>query len=265
MSHALASVGVLDAAAANSFSQGQEVRLPGIMAKGNTIQALVWLHGKINTQLLVRRIAARHGLLSLSRKARGIVANSKVHEGTLLDTKQFDGPGQNSRPSASFNGATGSTTVFNEYWMAPSKKYWWQSPGLHLGPPLRSHLVITGYTWFFEQTGDYETRIAITVTNPLTTRAGEWVPFDEEAVKRHAILARKIIEDIYAELSNVAPAQYSKTMRSLQARAANASAQLSATTSAPVHHDDGGRDLGAALRSMTARSEALINFEMQSR
>jgi hypothetical protein len=260
MSHALAAVGVLDAAAASSFNQGPEVRLPGIMAKGDTIQMLVWPHGKINTQLLLRRCAARHGLLSLSRKTRGIVASSKENAGVLLDTKQFDGPGHNSRPSASYNGATGSTTVWNEYWMAPSKKHWWQSPGLHLGPPLRSHLVITGYTWFFEQTGDYETRIAITVTNPLTTRAGEWVPFDEEAVKRHAILAKKIIEDLYAELVKVAPAEYSKIMRTLQARSAGARAELSATrgTAAAVDH---GPVIHAVPR--IASSEALIGFEMQ--
>lgn len=265
MSHALAVVGVLDAAAANNFNQGQEVRLPGIMAKGNTIQLLVWPHGQINTQLLLRRVATRHGLLSLSRKTRGIVASSKDHPGTLLDTKQFDGPGHNSRPSASFNGATGSTTVWNEYWMAPSKKHWWQSPSLHLGPPLRSHLMITGYTWSFEQTGDYETRIAITVTNPLTTRAGEWVPFDEEAVKRHAILASKVIQDLYAELCKVAPADHSKIMRTLQARSAGARAELNAmrTAETPAEHGTVLRPLSRALSASS--SEALIGFEMQSR
>lgn len=267
MSHALASIGVLDAAAASRPNQGQEVRLPGIMARGDTIQLLVWPHGKTNTQHMLRRIAARHGLLTLSRKTRSTVASCKENAGTLLDTKQFDGPGHNSRPSASFNGATGSTTVWNEFWMAPSKKHWWQSPGLHLGPPLRCHLIITGYTWFFEQTGDFETRIAVTVTNPMTTRAGEWVPFDEEAVRRHALLAKKIVEDLYLELSQVAPAEYSKTMRQLQARGAASQMELAATaaeTCTPAAPEF-GPGIGRIPRSVQANAEALISFEMQSR
>lgn len=260
---ALAHMGILDPALAADYSKGPDVRLPGIVVKGNVVQVLVWPHGHTDTQQLFRCIAARHGFVSLSRRARGIVATRREHE-TLLDTKQFDGPGQNSRASGSYPGATGVTTVWNEYWQLPSKKHWWQTPDIHVGPPLRSHLVVTGYTWFFGETGDFETRVAIAVTNPQTTIAGQWVPFNEESVRRQFALSLRIAEDMHEALRRIAPKEYSRTMRQIQARAyRQESSRLLVEDCVPVCGS--GPGLGRLPRAVHGSTDPINNFEMQGR
>ncbi len=203
---------------------GIGVRLPGILYRLNTIQMLVWPHGEVSTQDLFAHVARRHGLQSLSRRARGIVASSKEHLADprtgftgLLDTKEFDGPGKTSRPSASYPGATGITTVWREAWQLPTRKHWWSAPELSLEHPLASHVVATGYTWFYDQTGDYESRIAISVTLPKTCVAGNWQAADEDGVKRHRLAINRIADDLFAELKKVKPKEYSVILREMQA------------------------------------------------
>lgn len=213
--HALAQMGVMDAAATADISTVKNgVRLPGVVFGDNTAQVLVWPHGNIQTQHLFRRLATRHGLVSLSRKTIGVVASTKEHK-SLLDTKIFDGPGKNSTASASFKGATGSTTVWTEFYQLPVAKHWWSNKEIDLGKPLPSHIVVTGYTWFFDQTGDYETRIAISVARPNTCIAGEWKPVGEDAVRKHWVVAQALALDIYDELKQAKPQPYSLMLRKL--------------------------------------------------
>lgn len=212
---ALAHMGVMDTASNMVCQVAREgVRLPGVLAGDSTVQVLVWPHGEVHTQQLFRRIATRHGLLSLSRRAPGVVASTKMHQ-TLLDTKIFDGPGKNSQPSASYKGATGTTTVWTEYWQLPVRKHFWSGKELQISSPLPCHIVVTGYTWFFDMTGDYETRLAISVTNPKTCVAGEWRFIDEEAVQRHAASAKAMAHDIFDEMKKSKPKQYSITIREM--------------------------------------------------
>ena len=255
--HALAQMGVMDSTANAACMVAKEgVRLPGIVVGDNTAQVLVWPHGDVHTQHLFRRIATRHGLLSLSRKARGVVASNKIHH-TLLDTKIFDGPGKNSFPSASYRGAKGSTTVWTEYWQLPTRS-WWGGRELNLRSPLPCHIVITGYTWFFDMTGDCETRIALSVTNPKTCVAGEWKFDDEEAVKRHAASARAMAHDIFDEMTKFKPKPYSVTIREMMEGRppVNYCGPEMSDTPADRHNGVGpGR----------VPNEALISYEMSGR
>ncbi len=215
-SAALSHSGVMDSVATRECTDAQiGVRLPGVVLSDRTMQLLVWPHGLIDTQALFRTIASRHKLLSLSRKTPATVASNRQHK-TLLDTKVFDGPGKNSQPSAKYEGATGTTTVWNEFWQLPTQRAWWSSKTVDDGLPLGSHLVIMGYTWFYAETGDYETRVAITVTKPNTCVAGEWKPVDEDAVRRHLATARSVALELFDQLSKVNSAEYSKVMRELQ-------------------------------------------------
>lgn len=213
---AMSHMGAMEATSNPDCSDAQRgVRLPGVVLSDYTMQLLVWPHGRISTQALFRQIASRHKLHTLSRKTPATVASTRQNA-TLLDTKIFDGPGNNSMPSAIYEGATGSTTVWNEYWQLPAKKAWWSSKDVDNSLPLGSHIVITGYTWFYAETADYETRIALTVTRPNTCVAGEWKPVNEDAVARHAAAAKAVALDLFDELSKVSPKEHSKVMRQLQ-------------------------------------------------
>lgn len=253
-SHALAQMGCIDSACCTNevCDEDTGVRLPGVLFReeSNNIQLLVWPHGEINTQTVLRNIASRNGLVSLSRRVRGLVANTK-HHASLLDTKLFDGPGKGSHASASFPGATGSTVVWNEFWQRPSKKHWWSNTDIDVGPPVPSHIVITGYTWFFEQTGDYETRIAISVTNPKTCIAGQWVPINEEPVRQQMIVAKRVALDLFEALTKIKPAEYAVILRQIQdRRLPNFNAPEYSNTIADSHRGPGPGPVPQSVRAV---------------
>lgn len=196
-----------------SFDNG--VRRPGVVfwEDANSIQILVWPHGLVDVQSLLRRLAARHGLLSLSRSCAGLVSTSKTHD-SLLDTEFFDGSDGNTGPSGAFPGARGNTTVWREFFQLPSKKHWWDLwPSIQVGPPLPSHMPITGYTWFYEQTADYESRVAIMVTDPQTCRAGQWESIDAAAVQNQMKVAKQLALELFAELEKICPFDLSLHLR----------------------------------------------------
>lgn len=213
---ALACMGIVDKCAGSVCNAKKGVRLPGVLVREDAgiVQLLVWPHGAVDTQNLFKRVAARYGLISLSRRAPNMVASNKLHK-SLLDTKVFDGPGKSSQPSAASPGLTGSTTVWTEFWQKPVKKNFWSSPDIRLGPPMPSHITVTGYTWSYNGIGDYETRIGIQVSNPKTSLGGVWTLFDREAAFEHMELAKLLALELFAELVKVKPARYSIIMRQM--------------------------------------------------
>lgn len=215
-----------------SFDNG--VRLPGVVCwdDANSIQILVCPHGLVDVPGLLRKLAARHGLLSLSRNCAELVATSKIHN-KLLDTDFFDGQEGCKRPSGIFPGATGKTTVWREFFQQPSKKHWWDLwPGIQVGPPLPSHMLIIGYTWFYEQTADYESRVAIMVTDPKTCRAGQWESINAAAVQNQMKVAKQLALELFAELEKIGPSDLSVRLR--QQMGANPQTALYKTTSRAI-------------------------------
>jgi len=219
--HALSTLGVLDPATIKNLTKHSDlrgVRLPGILITPVGVQVLVWPHGKADTAEVYRRIAARHSMKNLSRRAPGFVSTSKT-EDTLISTSQFDGVTEQMKPSGFYSGATGKTTTFNEFWQLPQKKNFWSSPDIVVGPPMPPHHITNGATWAFDQTGDYETRLFIAVANPLTCVAKDWVPMDQKAAQAHFDMAVAIARDFYLEMLTYKPQAYSVTLRKMQAQA----------------------------------------------
>lgn len=213
---ALAYMGALDPATASKSQarDGFEVRLPGIIYGENSVQILVWPHGKCDTRGLFRAVAARFGLRSLSRlPGCSLVASSKTHN-ELLDTKLFDGPGKFTKPSTWFKGADGITETWTEYYQLPFSQGFWRSADVDLGPPMPSHIIATGYTWYVEQIGDFETRVALTATNPMTCKGGRWVPDDVKCARQFAA-ATRVAEAMREELVQIKPKKRATLLRQM--------------------------------------------------
>lgn len=172
------------------------VALPGIRHNDRRVEILVWPHRQFDVKTKVRQLAALCGLYDLAAVTNGMAASDQILEDKLsLEPLS---------PAGSYPGATGSTRVWTEYWKIPLKKAFrwpWQKepdPG-----PIYSYLIISGFTWHFTGTDDYETQVAFYVYTPFEEGTG--FPYKADEVKAHRRVAGEIADRLYASLSLTSP------------------------------------------------------------
>lgn len=195
----------------------RRVRLPGVMNVGRTWQALIYPHGSCEAPGILRMVAARHGLVDITLGAKDLNPEDKVHENTLKDTTPFDGKDHNSKmPSGWYPGAKGYTRTFQQYWQIPKKRWPWSTPAADLED--KTYLVMSGATWHFAQTGDCETRLAVSVYSLPYSRSGIWKE-RTELIAAHLERAKLVADDFFAAIKSVSPSEAALMMRRIQSAA----------------------------------------------
>lgn len=149
------------------------VYLPGIASTPRVVQLLVWPHGhikpdephlRLNHRGVVRRLLETAGFVDVSTKLRDVAPADDVKM-ELGDIAPFGSPqGGDLRSSAWYENATGHTRSWQDYFMLGHPWLWFGpnvvSPAdLELGV----YLMVIGRTWYYDQTDDWETRVALIV------------------------------------------------------------------------------------------------------
>ena len=193
---------------ANNESGVRRIRLPGVVGKGRTLQTLVYPHADIDVDKILEGICSAHGLMRLE-------ASTSAFADYLKDTTPFDGKDSNSSmPSGWYQGATGFTKTFQQFWQIPSKKNFWSKPAATRDN--KTHLSVSGATWYFNETGDYESRVAITVSSLPYSDCGIWKEWDEQ-IKRHLAISWPVSEALYKRLKGMPSREHCQMIRQMQA------------------------------------------------
>lgn len=155
--------------------RGRRVLLPGIATAPRTVQLLQWPHGvynpkdtaaakcRANPRAKLCSILKELGLVDVGFSVRDVAPSDEVQD-RLMDTTPFDDRVGNTPMGAGwYEGATGHTRLWKDFYMVGKKPL--------IGPryPDKAlletgvYLAIAGATWYYDQSMDFETRIALSV------------------------------------------------------------------------------------------------------
>lgn len=215
LAHALAFMGLTDGTEDGGCC-GKRVRLPGIVTTDRSVQALVWPHGHCDVERVAKDLMSKHGFRDIAFIRRDCAPGNKFDK-EIKDTTPFDGTiFGNPMPSGYYPGATGHTQQWRCFWQLPRKKHWWDELKVDLGEPV--YLVMTGASWFFNEVGDYETRLLLTVISRARLDRGKWV-HRKDLIDKHLYCATHVAEELVERLQKCEPSTAAVTQRMVQARA----------------------------------------------
>jgi hypothetical protein len=199
-------------------SDTQSCCLPGVKLSGfarskKQLQLLVWPHGYYNVRARLQRIATSMGLFDIVKHYQDINYNDMFYH-KLLDTTPFDGRDHSTgMPSGWYPGAKGKTRTWTEYWQIGGRSRWWRfweesSPQ----PSWRTYLIIKGSTWYYQDIGDYETRVAFSIYSISEVINRKHVP-RRKYIEMHGKAADRISRILYDNISQALPSQESVRKR----------------------------------------------------
>lgn len=153
--------------------KGRKVYMPGIAIAPRMVQALAWPHGNvsnrdnrcfINPRLKLRTLLQKAGFVDVGTAMRDVAPSDEVQM-KLLDTTPFDERvGNTPMPCGWYPNATGHTRTWKDFYLIGRR---WGLIGPRVAAPedLEEgvYLAIAGATWYFDQTFDYETRVAVSI------------------------------------------------------------------------------------------------------
>ncbi len=163
-----------------SESVGRQLSLPGIARDATKVQVLHWPHGHCDPKEQIRRVAERAKMALFPPWENGGAADINHREDRIVPLER-----RRSVPAAMPNGWYPSGTGWTRTWreclrIRPSSL----PPKIakffpFLGPPddfenRRTFLIVAGSTWYYDQTADYETRVAFSVYSLPFAEGGEW-------------------------------------------------------------------------------------------
>lgn len=231
LGHALAFMGVTEGSEEGGRIRGmRRVRLPGLANASRSTQVLVWPHGACDPEAIAKQVMRKHGFRDIAHKKRDTAPYVKT-ENELRDTTPFDGHMFNSpMPNGWYPQATGFTRSFKNYWQIPRRKYWYSSLEVDVQEPV--HLVLSGATWFFNEMGDYETRISMTIASRPLLKHGEW-RHREDLISKHMAAARGAASALFEAIRAIEPSKSALTQRQVQAEAEALAAKLKESLELP--------------------------------
>ncbi len=178
--------------------------LPGLRYNDRRVEMLVWPHRQFDVRTKVRQLAALSGMYDLAAVTNGIVSSDQTMDNELVQKPLA--------PAGSYPDVTGSTRVWTEYWKIPLKKPWrWPWQKAAPSEPIQSYLIISGFTWHYAGTDDYETQVSFFVYTPWEEGTG--YPYRPDEVKAHRALAGQLAERLYDSLMISSPDLWSMEER----------------------------------------------------
>lgn len=184
-------------------------------AEKNIFRVHVVPHGPIDTCLTFAGIASAMGFVKVSpplvdMQARGL----KRTEQTLLPLTAWNPAVKpEARPAGYFEGATGETVLWREFWQVGFKPWPWSTPIYDKNAMV--HLEVVSITWFYREAGDHETLFAIRVIprtwiDPVSGASG----FREQPLTVHRTAAGKAVKALFAAVGKAELHPASQLLRS---------------------------------------------------
>lgn len=206
---------------AEGSDPGRRVNLPGIARNTTIIELLVWPHGQCNPKEKLREVLARLGLSRLDlRMAFSLPDIEKPAERRIYSANPFAAVDDGlNPPNGWFRPPTGDRPVgITSLW-----REFYQVKGCFaslFNPKDKdlygTFIAVFGCTWFFEKSGDYETRIAFAVYSapyvPQQHQTWKW-----NIIRDHRIVAEKAAKEMVSFISGFpAKAESIETRRKLR-------------------------------------------------
>lgn len=118
-------------------------------------------HGDVDTKKLVGEVAAKAGFIRLHPKRVSGTPIDSCESYLLPLTAWSKSAPAGSMPSGHYRNATGTTTIWREFFQVGVRDWPWSAP--RFDKEAMVHVEISCITWFFRETGDYETRLLFRV------------------------------------------------------------------------------------------------------
>ena len=191
----------------------QQFKLPGVAGSPRDTQVLVWPHGQCDVKAVLRACLIAHGFHTVDHKKRG-TAPSTRQDPVIRDTTPFDGQMYNTpMPSGYVSGASGSTQSQQNFWQLPSNTGWFSNQQVNVEEPV--HLSVTSCTWYFNEIGDFETRVLLSVFAGHQRIQGLWAERTDLVAKYTARL-QALANNIFEAISQYRPTGHALMMRKFQ-------------------------------------------------
>lgn len=192
----------------------RRVRMPGVAGAGRTYQALIYPHGNCDVAQVVKSMGPCVGLVDIGRRKPDVRPEDTMHE-ILKDTTPFDGKDRNSSmPSGWYPGAKGFTRTFQQYYQLPTRASFWKAADVDLST--NTYLVVSGATWYYSETGDCETRVAVSVASLPYSVSGIWKE-RSDLIASHLTVAKSLADAVFLRVKQSPPSEYSVIVRRIQA------------------------------------------------
>ncbi len=192
--------------------RGRLVTLPGVARDATSVEVLVWPHGDCGNSVRghVQQLAQRAGLAPFrfyEHNVTGLHDIETMKQGILPLGPEERSDARRGLPSGWYRDARGTTYLWRECFR--------RRPGLFQRDDFerrRTFLVVTGTTWAYRETGDYETRAAFSVFSSPLVLNRRWT-YRYEQIKEYRGLAERLATGLKGVL-----AKYPASSESIERR-----------------------------------------------
>ncbi len=170
---------------------GRLLTLPGMARDATSVEVLVWPHGDCENSVRwhVRELTRRVGLVPLrfhEHNVTGLQDIDMTKAGILPVGPEGRSEARQGLPSGWYRNARGTTCLWRECFR--------KRPGLFQRDDFecrRTFLVVTGTTWAYRETADYETRVAFSMFSSPLVLNRRWT-YRYEQIKEYRGLAERL-------------------------------------------------------------------------
>lgn len=194
---------------ADASDPGRRVNMPGIARNLNTVEVLVWPHGQCSPEKELRRVMKGLNCIRLDLRQTSSLPDIEKMEYKLLSANPFaSSQDALNQPNGWFRRnrevpAKGRTFLWREFYQL-DRSIW----DVIRNPDDRdmhgTFLAVFGATWYYEETGDYETRIAFSVYG-LPYVSSNHETFKWQRLSGHRFVAEDAAAAMFRYISGVRP------------------------------------------------------------
>jgi hypothetical protein len=192
---------------ADASDPGRRVNMPGIARNLNTVEVLVWPHGQCSPEKELRRVMKGLRMVRLDLRQTSSLPDLEKTEHKLMSANPFAAVQDDLNPPNGWfrhnsgTQARGKTFLWREFYQV-ERSMWDVIRNPNDRDMHGTFLAVFGATWYFEETGDYETRIAFSVYGLPYVSSGHET-FKWERLKQHRDVAEKAAAAMLSFISAV--------------------------------------------------------------
>lgn len=173
-------------------------------------------HGHIDLHAAIATSLARQGLIE-HFALQGVKRRMNDLYQTLQPIREATQSREALMPSGYYPNATGLTSEWRSYYQLGTPTVLQKLMGKKAtvrDPKVRTYVEVESSSWFFAETGDYETRILVKVVSPVIyeSRVGEY-GYRKEELETHLAAARNFANDMLSTLRSAKPSQAALDLR----------------------------------------------------
>jgi hypothetical protein len=168
---------------------------PGIARDKQSFEFTWYFHGKCDPMSEIERLATkeyRAFRIAPNEADPSCLEIDKVVPRVTSNMPLTDPDNKYNKPNGWYEGVSGTTHIWRRFYqLRPSMNWLFGQPKFDIW---RTFLVVTGATWHYKSTGDYETRVSFMVySKPFVNYSGVWT-YDWKWVEKHFFLAERLMQ-----------------------------------------------------------------------